>query len=154
MHVLSWAYQSKGRDVLETLCHANAVAVDRQGVLITGASGSGKSALSLQLMSLGAQLIADDQTHLRLTGDDVWASPPPAIAGLIEARGVGILQADHTKARIALVIDLDQHESARFPQHHRAEILGQSFPCLHKVDNQAWPASILQYLKGGRREPQ
>ena len=140
--------------MLESLCHANAVAVDGQGVLITGASGSGKSALSLQLMSLGAQLIADDQTQLTLKGSEVWASSPPSIAGLIEARGVGILHADYAQAPIALVIDLDQHEAERLPRYHKAAILGQSLPCLHKVENQAWPASILQYLKAGRREPQ
>lgn len=133
--------------------HASAVAVDGRGVLISGASGSGKSSLSLQLMSLGAELIADDQTLLSLRGSDVWAKAPPTIAGLIEARGVGILVAQHTEAKIVLVIDLDKLETKRLPEHHNVTILGQMFPCLHKVEHQAWPASIMQYLKGSRKDP-
>lgn len=138
----------------DILYHASAVALDGHGVLITGESGSGKSSLSLQLMSFGAQLIADDQTKLSLRDGEVWAEAPPSIAGLIEARGIGILHAVNTQAAIALVIDLDQYEVARLPQNHSITILGQRFPCLHKTENQAWPASILQYLKGSRRDPQ
>ena len=137
----------------DILCHANAVAVDGQGVLITGASGSGKSGLSLQLMGFGAQLISDDQTRLTLRNGGVWANAPDNIAGLIEARGVGILTTSYVEAAIALVIDLDQHEAKRLPQYHTVEILGRNLPCLHKVDHPAWPASILQYLRGSRREP-
>lgn len=136
-----------------TLCHANAVAVEGRGVLIMGTSGSGKSSLTLQLMGFGAQLVADDQALLSLRDGEVWAEAPPTIAGLIEARGVGILHATATTAAIALVIDLDQHETARMPVQHSASILGQTLPCLHKVENQAWPASIMQYLKHGRRNP-
>jgi HPr kinase/phosphorylase len=40
--------------------HASAVSLDGNGVLICGASGTGKSTLALQLMALGAELIADD----------------------------------------------------------------------------------------------
>ncbi|WP_299621216.1 serine kinase [uncultured Tateyamaria sp.] len=139
--------------MLETLLHANAVAVDGQGVLITGASGSGKSSLSLQLMTLGAQLIADDQTQLRLMSAQVWASSPPTTRGLIEARGVGILTADPCEAPIALVIDLDLLETERLPQRHSVTLLDRPIICLHKVDNPAWPAAIMQYLKGSRRDP-
>lgn len=137
----------------DVLCHANAVSVDGRGVLIRGASGSGKSSLSLQLISLGATLISDDQTYLRLENGIVWAKAPTRIAGLIEARGVGILHATHTKAAIALVIDLDRAETDRLPEPHRVTILEQVFPCLHKVDNPAWPAFIMQYLRGSRRDP-
>lgn len=137
----------------EILCHANTVAVGACGVLIRGASGSGKSSLSLQLMSLGATLVADDQTRLSLHNGRVWAEAPASIAGLIEARGVGILRVAHAKAAISLVVDLDQQEMDRLPAYHSVTILNHSFPCLHKVDNPAWPASIMQYLKGSRRDP-
>lgn len=137
----------------EVLCHANAVSVHGCGALIKGSSGSGKSSLSLQLMSLGAELIADDQTHLSVENGSVWAKAPPSIAGLIEARGLGILQAACTQAAITVVIDLDQVETERLPKLHTVTILNQVFPCLHKVDNPAWPAFIMQYLKGSRRDP-
>lgn len=138
----------------EMLCHASSVAFGARGVLIRGAAGSGKSSLCLHLMSLGATLIADDQTQLHRQDGHVWASAPATIAGLIEARGVGILQADHTTAPIVLVIDLDTVENDRLPQRHSVAILGHSLPCFHKVESPAWPAAILQYLKGSRRDPE
>mmetsp|Transcript_22648 Transcript_22648/g.37145 ORF Transcript_22648/g.37145 Transcript_22648/m.37145 type:complete len:141 (+) Transcript_22648:2500-2922(+) len=139
--------------MLETLLHANTVAVDGKAVLIQGASGTGKSSLSLQLMALGGQLVADDQTHLRRLGSQIWASAPTSVAGLIEARGVGILTAPYVAAPITLVVDLDKVEKERLPQRHVTTLLGQTRDCLHKVENPAWPAAILQYLKGSRRDP-
>ena len=41
--------------------HASAVALGPVGLLIMGASGSGKSSLALELMARGAKLVADDQ---------------------------------------------------------------------------------------------
>jgi len=40
--------------------HASCVDFDGKGVLILGASGSGKSSLALACMSLGARLVGDD----------------------------------------------------------------------------------------------
>lgn len=137
----------------DILCHANAVAIDGRGVLIRGASGSGKSGLSLQLMAFGAKLISDDQTRIILEGGALWAEAPASIAGLIEARGIGILRAAVTRAPIVLVIDLDQTETQRFPQPHNVTLLDYALPCLHKVESPAWPAAILQYLKGSRKDP-
>ena len=137
-----------------TLLHASTIAVDGRGALIQGASGSGKSSLALQLMALGAQLISDDQTSLHLQCGQVWASAPQKIAGLIEARGVGILRADHCTAPLTLVINLDHAEIERLPVNKTVTFLGHSFPILHKVDSPAWPASILQYLKVSRKYPE
>lgn len=137
-----------------TCLHATSVALDGEGVLITGASGRGKSSLALQLMALGCTLISDDQTELTRRDDLLWATAPAAIKGMIEARGVGLLQADTTEAAIDLVIDLDQTERDRLPHRHEVTILGLTRPCLHSGTTQAWPAAIIQYLKRGRLEPQ
>ncbi|WP_299048074.1 serine kinase [uncultured Tateyamaria sp.] len=134
--------------------HASAVAVDGQGVLILGASGSGKSSLALQLIALGAALVADDQTVLTVRSGAVHLSAPETIAGLIEARGVGLLRVPVDQAPLALVIDLDRAETQRLPLAHSMTLLDRHFPCLHKVDNAAWPAAILLYLKGGRKDPE
>ena len=132
--------------------HASAVSVQSRGVLIVGASGSGKSSLALHLMAFGATLISDDQTVLKLQNGRVWASAPEAISGKIEARGVGLLQAEFMPAVIELVVDLDSEETSRLPACHRYELLGVHLPCLYKVQSSAWPFAILQYLRGGRSD--
>ena len=45
--------------------HASCVSYENHAVLILGPSGIGKSSLALQLMALGAVLVADDKTCLR-----------------------------------------------------------------------------------------
>ena len=91
----------------ETLTlHASCVALDGRGVLILGRSGAGKSSLALELMALGARLVADDRTVLHADDGAPVASCPPAILGKIEARGVGILAADPSP-----VDDLDRQET-------------------------------------------
>jgi len=44
--------------------HATTVAVAGRGLMIEGPSGSGKSALALELMAFGAELVADDRTRV------------------------------------------------------------------------------------------
>ena len=74
------------------LIHATCVAINHKAVLITGASGSGKSDLALRLIKdAGATLISDDQTSLHLINGHVLASPPDTIQGLLEVRVVGIV---------------------------------------------------------------
>ncbi|MBY5934492.1 HPr kinase/phosphatase C-terminal domain-containing protein [Tateyamaria omphalii] len=132
--------------------HASAVAVDGRGILIRGASGSGKSSLALQLMGLGATLISDDQTELTENAGGVRLSAPATIKGQVEARGLGILNADSVTAPLHLVVDLDVVETQRLPVRHQALILNTAFPCIHKVDTPAWPFAVLQYVKGGRSD--
>ena len=133
------------------ILHGTAVALDGRGVLITGPSGSGKSALALQLMAFGAQLIADDQVVIRREGDQVFASAPDAIRGLIEARFVGILRADPCEAALILSVDLGQREADRMPQIRHSFVLGLPLPLVLGQDGPHLPASILQYLKAGRQ---
>ncbi len=135
----------------EHILHASCVAVQGRGALILGRSGAGKSALALQLMAYGAELVADDRTELTVTGEDLIARPPATLHGLIEARGLGLLQmpfAGH--AKIALVIDLDQTEPARLPPERQVTLLGISVPLVLAVAQPHFPAAILCYLKGQR----
>lgn len=111
-----------------TQLHATAVAVKGRGCLITGAAGTGKSTLALEMMALGAELVADDRVDLRREGDALVLSAPATIAGLIEARGAGILRvAACAEARLALIVDLDDAEAERLPEARRRELLG--VPC-------------------------
>ena len=89
--------------------HASAARVGTRGVLIRGASGSGKSSLLLSLVVGGgdAMLIADDRVVLAAKGGRLVAAVPEAIAGRMEVRGVGIVRRPHVSpAPIDLVVDL------------------------------------------------
>lgn len=68
--------------------HASCAALDGTGVLLSGPSGSGKSSLLLRLIDSGFALIGDDRICL----EGCYASPAPALAGLIEIRGLGIVR--------------------------------------------------------------
>jgi HPr kinase/phosphorylase len=71
--------------------------------LIIGPPGSGKSDLTLRLLSRGFQLVADDQVDVT----DGIARAPASLAGLLEARGVGIVRLPFVdQARLALVVEL------------------------------------------------
>jgi len=137
----------------QTTLHASCVALGRRALLITGTSGSGKSSMALALMAHGAQLVADDRTVVTRQGDDLIASAPPTIAGLIEARGIGILNAAPAGATpLFAVLDLDQTETERLPEHRETDLLGQSVPLLLRVETPHFAAAVLQYLKAGRQD--
>ncbi|GAA6181593.1 HPr kinase/phosphatase C-terminal domain-containing protein [Shimia sp. NS0008-38b] len=135
----------------ETLLHGSCVAHDGRAVLIRGASGTGKSALALQLMAYGAELVADDQTVVRRFGGDLYVSAPETTRGLIEARGVGILQASPvSNARLHLVVDLDETEQDRLPHPREARILESALPLLLGTEAPYFAAAVLQCLRHGR----
>lgn len=106
--------------------HASAVAIDDRGVILRGASGSGKSDLALRLIDAGAVLIADDRVDLTPTGDTVLLSGPANLAGLIEVRGIGIVRLPHeTKVSLSLIVDLVKpDEVERMPEDLRVEFMG------------------------------
>ena len=134
------------------LMHASCVAVSGRGLLILGPAGSGKSALALQLIALGAELVADDQTKITLIDGQVVARCPPGLLGLIEARGVGILRVKAVaEAEIALVADLSQPEADRLPPRRSITLLGKAVDLVLGRGNPHLPASVLCYLNGSRQ---
>ncbi|MEY4983000.1 MAG: hypothetical protein RIR62_1266 [Pseudomonadota bacterium] len=131
--------------------HAGCVALEGRGLLILGPSGSGKSALALSLMALGAGLVADDRTILSLRGDALHATCPPALRGLIEARGIGILNVPPLDgARVVLAVDMGVAETERLPPHRHVTYLGRTVALVHAQQTAHFPAALLAYLKGGR----
>ena len=121
--------------------------------MITGASGVGKSSLALDLMALGADLVGDDRIELSNHEGVLQMSPVKPLEGLIEARGIGILQARCVyPARVRVVVDLDRVENERIPLPKYKTLLDVSVRCLHKVESSTFPAAILQYLKAGFAE--
>ncbi len=129
--------------------HATTVAMKGRAVLIRGASGSGKSGLALQLLALGAGLVADDRTRLWREGDALWADAPDTIRGRIEARGVGILRVPATgPCRLALVVDMDRLETARLPERRTTPLMQVPLPVINKCESPHFPAAVALYLGG------
>jgi len=106
--------------------HGTCIAIADKGVLIRGPSGSGKSMLALRLILDApralppAELVADDRVLLEPDPGDpgsLVARPPERLAGLIEARGLGLRRLGFRPAvRLALVLDLAAPDAERLPE--------------------------------------
>lgn len=135
----------------EIILHASCVAMEGRGLLIMGAAGSGKSATALQLMAMGAALVSDDVTRIRQSEGALMASCPATIAGLIEARGLGILRAPALpEARLVLAVDMDREETERLPPHRSIPVLGQDLDLVLRPGSCHFPAALRCYLLFGR----
>lgn len=133
------------------ILHASCVACGGRAVLITGASGSGKSGLALNLMAFGANLVSDDQTVLTVEDGRLIATAPATLQGLIEARGVGLLKADFAaSAKVVLVADLSQQAGDRLPERRMTDLLGLEVELIFAAGLPNLAVVILQYLKHGR----
>ncbi|MBU0555464.1 MAG: HPr kinase/phosphatase C-terminal domain-containing protein [Alphaproteobacteria bacterium] len=89
--------------------HATSVAINGQGVVIIGPSGSGKSDLALRLIDRGAVLISDDYTRASNRDGLLLLDAPENIAGKMEIRHLGIVETPHVGGVVArLAIRLDE----------------------------------------------
>jgi serine kinase of HPr protein (carbohydrate metabolism regulator) len=129
------------------LVHATAIAIDGRAVLLRGPSGAGKSDLALRLIDGGARLVADDQVELRRAGERVLVTAPAAIAGLIEVRGVGILQVEPlAEAALAMCVDLvPSAEVERLPEIRCEDVLGVAVPAVALWPFEASAAAKLRF---------
>ncbi|MEM7749823.1 MAG: HPr kinase/phosphatase C-terminal domain-containing protein [Pseudomonadota bacterium] len=123
------------------IIHATALSIGGNGVLICGASGSGKSDLALRCLSVSAgklltapfELVSDDRTDMWLEDGAVMMTAPSTIAGKLEVRGVGIIDVPYAKtARLCMVVQLTDREVERYPELSPAyqDILGKRFDLL------------------------
>jgi serine kinase of HPr protein (carbohydrate metabolism regulator) len=129
---------------LTQLFHGTCIDFDGAGVLILGSPGSGKSDLGLRLLDqpgLGlsgqakaAALVSDDQVIVTLDQGRLLARPPAAIRGLLEVRGLGIVELpckpQSTLALVVTLSDVSAIERMPEPQDLAVTILGQRLPLL------------------------
>jgi HPr kinase/phosphorylase len=108
------------------------------GVMITGASGIGKSELALELVSRGHGLVADDVVELARTAPTtIEGRCPSMLRDYLEVRGLGLLNirtifgetAARRKMRLKLIVHLQKEmlsdDMARLPLDTQTqEILG------------------------------
>ena len=71
--------------------HGVLVLVMDTGVLITGESGSCKSQCAFDLIRKGHQLVADDVVEVFESGGALCGRPTEFTRGLMEVRGLGIV---------------------------------------------------------------
>jgi HPr kinase/phosphorylase len=95
------------------LVYGTCVAFGDRAALLRGESGSGKSDLALRFLALPNEgalrplLVGDDQVFVEAQDGVVTVSAPETLAGLMEVRGLGILEMPSIPtARLVLVCDL------------------------------------------------
>jgi serine kinase of HPr protein (carbohydrate metabolism regulator) len=113
-----------------TLLHATCVSLNSGGILLRGPSGVGKSDLALQLIDQGARLVADDYVALSTADDRLVGATPHTIRGLLEVRGVGVMEVPSTTSvLIRLVVDLvTDGDVPRLPDPGWTELEGVTVP--------------------------
>ena len=131
--------------------HGSAVEIAGQGILILGASGVGKSSLARDLIVLGAQLIADDQTVLTRDGCSVLLSRPASLPAGLELRGIGIVGCPMVEtAPLALVVDLSKVEPNRMPPERECAFLDRNFRLIYGAGLDGLAQSLYLYSTHGR----
>jgi len=127
------------------LIHANALNLGGKGVLILGASGAGKSLLTLTLIERAgwcgraARLVADDYCELSAQSNKLVARAPEAIRGAIEVRGAGLFAYPYQQqTTLDLAVELIA-SAPRYPEEHTFTRFGLSLPCLQlpRLDGEA-----------------
>jgi serine kinase of HPr protein (carbohydrate metabolism regulator) len=137
--------------------HASAVLFGPKAALIRGPEGSGKSRLVWDLLQAAAQgalpfarLVADDRAHIEACADRLLVRPAPALAGMIEIRGLGIRRlACEPLAAVGLVVDLAAEDAARHPgaEAIQTAIAGVSLPRLAVAAGVPALPLVLAFLK-------
>lgn len=74
-----------------TSMHATLLEIYGRGVLLTGASGIGKSETALELVRRGHRLVADDRVDIVNVNRKLTGSCPELTKGVMEVRGIGII---------------------------------------------------------------
>jgi HPr kinase/phosphorylase len=135
--------------------HATCIALDPAGapagVLLRGPSGAGKSDLALRLIDEGAALVGDDRIDLERAGPDVVARGAPVLFGLIEVRGLGIVEVGAiASAPVRLVVDCltGDAPAPRLPTDSMVDLLGAPVPVLQvRAPEASAPARVRLAVK-------
>ena len=143
--------------------HASAVLVGPRAVLIRGPSGAGKSQLAFALIEAAragrlrfARLIGDDRVRIETHHGRLLVRPAPALAGLIELRGIGICRLPfEAMGVVCLVVDLAANDAARMPEPSAAatDVNGIVLPRLGVAPGHDALATVMACLTMPARPP-
>ncbi len=70
--------------------HGTLVRVGKEGILLCGEAGVGKSTAALEFMTDGGQLVADDVVVIMRVADELFGAAPPLLQGLLSIPEFGI----------------------------------------------------------------
>ena len=112
--------------------HATCIELGATGVLLLGASGSGKSDLALRLIDRGARLVGDDRLLVERRQGQLFGRPVTTLAGLLEVRGFGIVKLPWCpESRLGLAVALQPGAPPeRLPEPETYDLLGVPLPLL------------------------
>jgi HPr kinase/phosphorylase len=123
------------------LVYGTCVALGGRAAILQGPSGSGKSDLALRFLTMPVNLevfsgtgdeaagrpmlVSDDQVIVRSAGGRLLVRPPGAIAGKLEVRGLGVIDAAYrAEAELALIVALTAPENVpRIPAKARPVVM-------------------------------
>ncbi|MBR2552182.1 MAG: HPr(Ser) kinase/phosphatase [Erysipelotrichaceae bacterium] len=127
----------------DTSMHGVMLNIYGKGVLLTGKSGIGKSELALELIRRGHFFVSDDRVEISRVQNDLFCSAPDILKGMLEIRGVGIIDVNMMfgastlleSCNLDLIIHLEEygetHENNRLNYSHgKIEILGLQRPVI------------------------
>jgi HPr kinase/phosphorylase len=126
--------------------HATSISINAHAVLFRGPSGSGKSDLALRMIDRGAKLVSDDRCNLEVSEDRIMVTAPETISGLMEIRGVGVVNiGTEPFASLALIVDLvSPEEMDRMPEKKVCTEYGAEIPVIKMTPFEAsTPAKVL-----------
>ena len=119
-----------------------AVSINKQGILIQGPSGIGKSELALILIQEGHSLIADDAVTLKKNQNYIELHCPEKLNSLLEIRNLGIVNikdlygepAISHSAPLTLIVKLEKSATTPLDRlqgsHSTQTLLGVETPCV------------------------
>jgi HPr kinase/phosphorylase len=131
---VSAGFHDKTASPCETI-HATAILAGEHGLLIQGRSGAGKSALAASLIAQGlpaengrthrVHLVSDDRVIVEASHGRLIARRHPAIAGLLELRGLGLVGVPSIPSAIVhgIVALLPVAEIERLPEKPASRML-------------------------------
>ena len=149
------SWKNFSRSDSRILLHATAVRFQSKSLLILGPSGSGKSKLAVDMISLGAMLISDDRVWLCIEDQRLCLEAPEQVSGQIEARGLGILRVKPSvrgPTELDYCLDLSLESRERLPFTQEVTKLGHKILVLPGLPIVPSASALMLLLKNGFSE--
>lgn len=139
---------------MQDTIHATAIDYNGHGILLRGASNSGKSSIALRLLEDAERarqscfLVADDRVILHVQDGMLKAEAPETLFGQIEVRGVGVLTLPaRRQCTLDLIVDLVEGATLdRIPSEEMQNIVinGVSLPRLFIAERNPDACTIIR----------